>query len=570
MSRLPSLLPLALVSVGALASLGASCHRTPAQPPAQPPSAVRDAAPAAQSAPTLRLYFLVDLDGYLEPCGCNQRPLGGIDRAARAIANERNAAPRSALVAAGNTFFLDPHLDERMVWQERSKAESLAGILRGMNLVGFAPGPSDFALGADTWSRLSTAVNAPALAANAAGMQPSRIVDVEGTKVALVGVSDFAPAGGAPAQGAPATTDPIEAARAAVTAAKAQGAQVVVVLASVPRRVARSIASSLDQVDFVVAAREEGNTPPPPERIGRAYLLTAPNQGKHLGVLDLYVRGEGAFQDASDTSAAAARTRLDGRIRDLRERLAQWAHDPSVDRAAVASQQSRLDELVRQRAALDVVAVPAQGRYFRARTLEISPDVEKLPEVQQRIAEYFRAVNEHNRVEYASLRPMPPQPGVARYVGGEACRECHEEAFAVWEHTPHSLAYRTLEDISKNFNLSCVGCHVTGYRQPGGSEVVQNEGLRDVQCEACHGPGSAHIAARGEAARRATIRTQVPGEFCATQCHTPEHSDHFNYETYLPRILGPGHGRPVDWDGGMPDGGRASHPADASIAPAAH
>jgi hypothetical protein len=90
-----------------------------------------------------------------------------------------------------------------------------------------------------------------------------------------------------------------------------------------------------------------------------------------------------------------------------------------------------------------------------------------------------------------------------------------------------------------------VGCHVTGYRQPGGSEVVQNEGLRDVQCESCHGPGSLHIEARGPAARAATIRRTVDGNFCATQCHTPEHSDHFNYDRYLPFILGPGHGRPA-------------------------
>ena len=59
---------------------------------------------------------------------------------------------------------------------------------------------------------------------------------------------------------------------------------------------------------------------------------------------------------------------------------------------------------------------------------------------------------------------------------------------------------------------------------------------------------------RGAAQRRATIRRDAPGEFCATQCHTPEHSDHFNYAQYLPRILGPGHGRPVDDDAGAATG----------------
>ena len=130
----------------------------------------------------------------------------------------------------------------------------------------------------------------------------------------------------------------------------------------------------------------------------------------------------------------------------------------------------------------------------------------------------------------------------------------------LWFEIPHRRAYRTIEDVSKNFNLSCVGCHVTGYRQPGGSEVVQNEGLRDVQCESCHGPGSAHVNARPGAARRATITLRVPAEFCATQCHTPEHSDHFDYARYLPRVLGPGHGRPLD--AGVVDGGATDASAD--------
>ena len=91
---------------------------------------------------------------------------------------------------------------------------------------------------------------------------------------------------------------------------------------------------------------------------------------------------------------------------------------------------------------------------------------------------------------------------------------------------------------------------------PGGSEVVQNTGLRDVQCEVCHGPGSAHIDAASDAARRATIRRDAPADVCAG-CHTPEHSDHFDYGTYRPRILGPGHGQP------MPGPDAAAPPTDA-------
>ena len=552
--RTNRLYPLLLVSLGSLLGLGASCERRPAPrtgtvAPTPPPAA--DAAAQAQH-PSLRVYFLVDLDGYVEPCGCQQRPLGGIDRIARVLENERPNAPRSVLVASGNLFFYEPRIEERMIYQERAKAESLTEILASLGLAAFAPGPSDFALGPEAWRSLSTSVRATPLAANA-GMESARVVDVQGIKVGLVGVSDFRPATGDAPTGAPATTDPVEATRTAVARARSQGANVVVVLASVARRVARSIAGDVEGVDFVVAAREEGAAPPPPERVGSAFLVTAPNQGKHLGVIDLYLRGDGRFQDVSDSSATAGRTRLDARIADLRERLAQWEHDPAADRGAVESQRRRLADLEHQRAELANPVIPSQGRFFRERTIEISTDVAKLPSIETRIATYFRAVNEHNRVTYATLRAPPAPRGTAHYVGAETCRDCHEEAYAVWEGTPHRRAYRTIEDVSKNFNLSCVGCHVTGYRQPGGSEVVQNEGLRDVQCESCHGPGSAHVTARPGPARRTTIRRTADAEFCATQCHTPEHSDHFDYERYLPRILGPGHGRPVgEGDAGTP------------------
>ena len=57
-------------------------------------------------------------------------------------------------------------------------------------------------------------------------------------------------------------------------------------------------------------------------------------------------------------------------------------------------------------------------------------------------------------------------------MGSEACQSCHAEAYAWWKSTKHGRAYATLENVHKEFNLSCVGCHVTGYNQPGGSTVT--------------------------------------------------------------------------------------------------
>ena len=67
------------------------------------------------------------------------------------------------------------------------------------------------------------------------------------------------------------------------------------------------------------------------------------------------------------------------------------------------------------------------------------------------------------------------------YVGVEACKMCHENQYKVWEASAHAKAYDVLPAKEKT-NPQCLSCHTTG-----GTAAFPN-----VQCEACHGPGSAY------------------------------------------------------------------------------
>jgi hypothetical protein len=81
---------------------------------------------------------------------------------------------------------------------------------------------------------------------------------------------------------------------------------------------------------------------------------------------------------------------------------------------------------------------------------------------------------------------------------------------------------------------------VTGYLLPGGTAdlEVATTRLRDVGCESCHGPGSAHLTA---ANKRTSIARKVPVPVCLG-CHTPDQTnDGFDYATFLSAITGPGH-----------------------------
>ncbi|MEZ4393459.1 MAG: multiheme c-type cytochrome [Polyangiales bacterium] len=259
----------------------------------------------------------------------------------------------------------------------------------------------------------------------------------------------------------------------------------------------------------------------------------------------MFLRGDGEFVDASEATRRAERARLDARVRDLEARVAAWSRDPSTEASALATQRARLEAMRAQRAALASATTPTRGRWFDARAVEVSPDVPRLATIEQQIARYFREVNEHNRVELADRRAPAPAPGAASYSGTESCRECHEDAYQVWTHTRHSHAYRTLEVVSKNFNLSCVGCHVTGYRASRVGARSCRTGA-SATCSASRATGRAACTSRPAGGRRARRRSGAPStgssaRRSATRPSTPTAS---TTTGTLPFILGPGHGRP--------------------------
>ena len=162
--------------------------------------------------------------------------------------------------------------------------------------------------------------------------------------------------------------------------------------------------------------------------------------------------------------------------------------------------------------------------------------------VQQAVDQLDRRINEHNRVTYADRAPPDAAEGAAVYLGSASCQSCHSDAYSWWRGHAHGRAYATLQDAHKEFHFECVGCHVTGYEQPGGSTVTQNldGALVDVGCENCHGPGSLHVAAPAEH----SLQADTPESVCV-RCHNEEHSDLFDYDVYVRTLRVPGHGLPA-------------------------
>jgi len=301
------------------------------------------------------------------------------------------------------------------------------------------------------------------------------------------------------------------------------------------------VSSGLRGLDFAVQGGLDDASTPAPSQVGQGTLLRAGRQGQGLLVVDVYLDGSAPFVDVSEWTRREHNAALNNRISDLAQRVSAWERDGTVDPKNLEEQRAKLRGL---RAELErAQALPtARGNAFSARYEALTHEQPGDPGIAGVIDAYDARVNEHNRVAFANVLPPEAAPGAARYVGSTTCQSCHAPAYAWWTKHPHGRAYTTLEQVHKQFNFSCVACHVTGYGKPSGSTLVHNAGLVHVGCESCHGPGSLHAA---QPTTKAALLTRAPGEDVCKQCHTPEHSDLFDFNTYVARLRVKGHGLPL-------------------------
>ncbi|HMI92665.1 MAG TPA: multiheme c-type cytochrome, partial [Polyangiales bacterium] len=387
-------------------------------------------------------------------------------------------------------------------------------------------------------------------------LQDSVLWSRGGVKVGVFGVID--PHAEA-ALRAPA--DPLAAAQRAADGLRAQGADVLVALVASDARGARRLAGGLKGVDFAIVGGLDSAEAPPPERVGETTLLRAARDGRGLLVVDVFRSGKGAFADASAWSRKAEREALQRKTDELAARVKGWERDPAADKSLVAEQKARLLQLQEELAALG--GPPrVEGNAFSARFVELGPEIKDDPALSALLEAHDLRVNEANKQQLADVKPLPVPKGSPGYVGSARCGECHEQAHAWWRGHAHGRAYATLEERNKQYSLSCVGCHVTGYGKPGGAAVVQNAGLTDVGCESCHGPGSLH-AEDPDVDDAKNVHLVVAEPVC-TACHNEEHSDRFEYAAYRAKLIVPGHGKPA-----VPAGAASGAAETGSSAPGA-
>ncbi|HET7502850.1 MAG TPA: multiheme c-type cytochrome, partial [Kofleriaceae bacterium] len=386
----------------------------------------------------------------------------------------------------------------------------------------------------------------PRLVANAAEIsaEPARLIDIGGTKAGVFGVI---------AEGAVHGLnlgDPIAAGKVAVARLRGQGAQVVIGLVQADsRKEAIRMVREIGGIDLAIAGLGLGAPEPDhvdieAQHVGDGWLIVPVNRGQIVARVAVTVRERGPLADAVGPGAAAAKlVRLDKQIAALDRDLEAFARDDSADEGFVRGKKQERAKLAIDRDSLKAhpFLIPQHGSFFTLEQVRINKALACDTAVQDAVSQFYRASGEANMKAAASVAVMPPPRGVASYTGTDSCTDCHSEAVEFWNKTVHAGAWKTLEERGQQFDLDCIGCHVTGWGKPGGSNLGHNDKLRDIQCETCHGPGSIHVA-KGGLEKPFAVWRDPPQDLCASQCHTREHSDTFQLEPYLRDVLGPGHG----------------------------
>ncbi len=152
-------------------------------------------------------------------------------------------------------------------------------------------------------------------------------------------------------------------------------------------------------------------------------------------------------------------------------------------------------------------------------------------------------------------------PSGRRFAGSQACAECHEEAYEVWEQSGHAKALTTLEEARprRDGDPECLSCHVVGWApqrfepfEGGFAGADKTPHLAHQGCENCHGPAAAHTAVeRGDVRATAAERDRLRAEIKLTlatpegkqkavnnclECHDLDNSPTFDFDEYWPAV----------------------------------
>ncbi len=359
---------------------------------------------------------------------------------------------------------------------------------------------------------------------------PHLITEVGGLKIAILGLTDDQGMHNEEGKEQGYTILPWQDLLPKALAEMKKKVDMTILLSSYSYQINKEIAETVDGLHMIL---ESGHAAPAadPYTIENTLITQTGTRGKYLGMMRIEWNKAGKWSEKSFTRIRTQEDRL-GRVKKQLARLEQQKNKKALTKD---KEYKKLSTEAKQL----VVSIKALKKSrdsspedddmckYSNRFIPLSTSLPEAPEVKKIIDQTIQKANEINkkRIQQAGLNQ--PTTTLQDVVGSQKCQECHTDQAKLWQDSTHAQAWGTLEKKNQQFNEDCLLCHVTlpfydaDKVKAGNFLLMMPKSLKNVGCEACHGPGAAHSAGQGK------IPVARPDEKVCLQCHTPEHDDHF-------------------------------------------
>ncbi len=379
----------------------------------------------------IHVVFTGEENGYLEPCGCSEKQLGGFSKRHTLINHLREKDENLILLSLGD-------LTGRVGRQDEIKMET---AIESLDLMGYAAhniGEKDLDMGTDLLDYLSQISNVDFISSNidfttqALNIKPYVIKEIKTKnttlKVGVLGIvslelleSDY--------QGLE-VMDPSLSLKPLLRDLQDK-TDILILLSHAEMEESIVIAEECPELDLIISGHLVDRPDLYIEKVNHTSVIPVGEKGKYVGEITLAPQQKWTDEDEhfNNLPPAIEITPLDG----------EFADSPEIEALLSIYQQRLMDE--------------------------------------ELLAQVFKS----------------DPPSNLTYIGNDDCVLCHNKIFKHWEVTGHASAYETLVKAGHEYDPECVECHVVGLNFFTGFETIESTPeLKGVGCESCHGAGSDH------------------------------------------------------------------------------
>lgn len=489
---------------------------------------------------SLVLVFTGNLEGYIEPCGCTSNPLGGIARFSQVFLDLKSILGDNIyLIDTGNLLFENLIENKDLDCQNEAKINILLKTLKSFGLDQTTPGPFDKVKGENYYQELYKKYQIK--------IDNIKIIENKKFNIAILSINN---------------ENKKDFILSQIKNFKSNIKPHLIILVSqlLPEKTNELFAKVKD-IDVILQGQSQSFVPKNPQSLSSGgFLFEGGRQGQYFTALFIQnmekIGLEKIILDDRDFQRESRTELLKSRLSGLKEQIALSQNEKR------AFLQKRIDIANQEIIALEKELInekPLKSPNIMFYALPLDRKIDEDPQVKKDVEGYEKSILDLVKKCEENIICPKALPNEAFFVGANVCKGCHLESFNFWEKSiisqdaidmdgkkitrrvGHSKAWKTLTDIKKEHDRTCIGCHSIGFMQKGGyCKTAEADKFANVQCEACHGAGSLHV----KTLKREFITRNMKEDGCRACHHMPhiEKYESFDYEERLKKILGPGHG----------------------------